>query len=144
MLRALVALATVHTAAGLHAVLTAAQGRDLARRWSPEYKFEMPKTHSAVGSVVKLRDVRRYVEVANILRDRVSDASNKPNLACVVQHTMFRGLTLFVLMRADDGGGDWSVMTQLPALDEDDDYQARSREEVVVWFQDLHEIAGEA
>jgi len=57
---------------------------------------------------------------------------------------MFRGLTLFVLMRADDGGGDWSVMTQLPALDEDDDYQARSREEVVVWFQDLHEIAGEA
>lgn len=144
MLRALVALATVHTAAGLHAVLTAAQGRDLARRWSPEYNFEMPKTHSAVGRVVKLRDVRRYVEVTNILRERVSDASNGPKLACVVQYTRFRGLTLFVLRRADDGGGGWNVLTQLPALDEDDDYQSLSRQGVVEWFQDLHEIAGEA
>ena len=36
------------------------------------------------------------------------------------------------------------MLAQLPALDDDDDYQALSREEVVEWFQDLREVAGEA
>lgn len=141
-LRALVALAAVHATAGLHAVLTPAQGRDIARRWSPEYIFEMP-ARSPAASVLKLNDVRRYVEVTKLLSDRGSGASNEPELACVVQYTMFRGLTLFVLIEKEVAGG-WSVLAQLPALDDDDDYQALSREEVVEWFQDLREVAGEA
>lgn len=91
---------------GLHAALSPAQGRDLVRRWSPEYRFFDP-TETREEAMEQLTEFLRVSgELCHM--EELGDGSG----TVVLQYTPDLGLALFVMTKAK---GDWRVLGQLPA-----------------------------
>lgn len=111
-------MAFLVAAHGLHAALSPAQGRDIVRRWSPEYRFFDPTETREQAT----EQVAEFLRVSGELRhmEKLKDGSG----TVVLQHTPDLGLALFVMTKAK---GDWRVLGQLPApLCEEGRWRART------------------
>jgi len=91
-------------ALGLHAALTPLQGRDVIRRWSPEYRFYDPSETREET----VEHITEFLRVSGQLRHLESLGSG----TVVLQHTHQSGLAMFVM---DNTSGEWCVLGQLPA-----------------------------
>lgn len=107
----------------LHVALSRAQGGDMARRWSPEYRIRLPTP--GAGASLELRDVKNYVK----FRECTEDCGEEG--AFVMQHTTTRGLALFLIQ-------DEQVVAQLPSLNEEDELGERLRDAAVHWWRETY------
>lgn len=102
----------------LHVMLSRVQGREIARRWAPEYRFVNPME-------TKEETVDAISEYLRVYSDL--EGSEDSDKRAVLQHSDKCGLVLYIMALSD---GSWEIVEHIPSAAS----TPQARTDAVTWM----------